>query len=235
MSRIHSIVRSGSMALGVLALAAAVASAQSARKVVLTPYVGAFMPASDIGSFSASEEGTTATAKVKHKNTLVIGGNGSYWFSERWGMEFGAAYSPSDAKVTYSAPVSGGEFAVGDKEHAHVWLGTAKAMLNLTPASSAWRVRLGAGPAVIAHGGKAYRDDADQKVTGKTNYGGAFSLCTRIPLTGPFAIRLRAEDYVYQSNVKVIDKLDPTASFNLGKKTQNDFVLSMGLQFGFTP
>jgi len=222
-------------ALSLVAVVPVVAAAQPSHRIVLTPYIGAYLPSADVGGFSMTEQGTAVRAKIAHKNTLAFGGTGSYWLNDRWALELGAAYSPSDVKVTAGAPIEGGTFSMSDKEHANLWLGSAKAMVNLLPSTSNWRLRFGFGPAVISRGGKAFKEDAEGKVTGKTNYGGAFSLCTRVPVTGPFAIRLRAEDYLYQTNFKFVDKVDPTASFNLGRKTQNDFVLSAGLQFGFQP
>jgi hypothetical protein len=89
------------------------------------------------------------------------------------------------------------------------------------------------GPAIINRGGTAYKDDEEGKFSGLTNVGGAASLCTRIPITGRVALRLRAEDYVYQSRLKFRDAADPTGSPSFDKKLQNDLIFSAGLQIGF--
>ncbi|MFN8581197.1 MAG: hypothetical protein U0163_09510 [Gemmatimonadaceae bacterium] len=235
MSALHKVMRTGLLLAGAFALIAAPVAAQNAGRIVLTPFIGGYVPSGNVGTFETTEEGTTITSRAKHQSTFTIGGTGSYWLNDRWAIEAGVAYTPSDVKVSASAPLGGGAFGLSDSEHARIWMGSLRAMVNVMPATSSFRLRLGAGPAVINHGGKAYKTTTDQKMTGLTNYGGAFSLCTRIPLYRSLGIRLRAEDYVYQTNFKVNDRLDPTASFNLGRKTQNDVVLSAGLQIGFTP
>lgn len=209
------------------------AVSQTMHRLVVTPYVGAYMPAADVGRASVSENGTSAEFALRHKNTLALGGTASYWLSDRWAVEVGAAYSATDVKASTSVPFGNGALGISGKEHANLWLGSAKAMVNLMPAASDFRLRFGFGPAVISRAGKAYRSDSETSVSGKTSYGGAFSLCTRVPVRGPLALRLRAEDYLYQSNLKIRDKGDPSASMSFGRRTQNDFVLSAGLQIGF--
>jgi hypothetical protein len=107
-------------------------------------------------------------------------------------------------------------------------------MVGIVPIGDDAQLRFGVGPAIVNHGGKAYRAGDEGKFTGLTHLGGAVSLCTRIPMTELLAIRLRAEDYMYQSQLKVrAAGLDATQSVTFDKRFQHDFMLSAGLQLGF--
>lgn len=215
---------------GLAIIVPGLAAAQLAGSVVVTPYVGLYTPSTNLGDISASAGGNAASLKFKHQTAAAFGANVSYWFNERFALEGGAAYVASDLKGTAALNELGSLTAGSETQNAHLWLGSAKVMVQLLPAASDFNLRFGIGPAIISRGGTAYKEDAGVKLTGLTDYGAAMSLCSRLPLTRSVAIRLRAEDYMYQSKIGWRDATDPTANFDLGAKMQHDFVFSAGLQ-----
>lgn len=201
---------------GVLALVPLVAGAQPLGKFVLTPYVGVYAPTTDVAKVDL---GT-----AEQRAGLALGATGSYWFTERAGIEVGGAYAWS--KLRTIDPVD--TFS----ENAGLILGAAKFMYGLFPVTSDFQLRLGVGPAIISRMGSAYKSDEEGSITGKTDFGGAVSLCTKIPLGRGMALRLRAEDYMYQAKLGYRDKLNPLDSFTADERFQHDFILSAGLQIG---
>lgn len=190
---------------------------------VFTPWVGAYVPTTDFTRFSGVDGSGTFTGTVRHETGLALGGNLSYWFRERMGVEFGAAYAWSHADVT-------SDFE-SFNDHSYIAMGTAKMMFALLPPSGSTQLRFGVGPALINRGGTAYKDDPDGKFRGLTNLGAAASLCTRFALTDRIALRLRAEDYIYQSRLKFRDQ-SPDLDPEFDRKLQNDLIFSAGLQIG---
>lgn len=215
--------------------ASATAQEQEARgKMVLTPYAGVFVPSTDVAQFDLGAGSSSISAALKQKTGFALGATGNYWLNDRFAIELGGAYVMSDAKGTVALDDPTGGFFGSEAQSAHLWLGTAKLMMNLMPATSDFRLRLGVGPAIINRGGPAYKSDEETKVSGLTDFGGAVSLCTRIPIAGAIAVRLRGETYLYQSQLKIVDRSDPGSSFNFDRRFQSDFVFSAGLQFGFS-
>lgn len=218
-----------------LALATPAASAQQVEmsgKWVVTPYAGVYLPTTDLAVINAADVGTTANITLKHQTGFAFGGNVSYWIAPRTAIELGGVYAISDAKASASIFGPGGPTMAGtNTENAWVALGSVKAMFNLMPLDSRYNLRLGVGPAIIQHGGTAYKFDDGSKIDGRTNVGGAVSLCTKVPLTSSIGLRLRGESYLYQSQLKFKDPADPTNNFSFDKKFQNDMMLTAGLQF----
>lgn len=199
-----------------LALVPLTTGAQPLGKFVFTPYVGVYAPTTDVAQ--------DALSSVEHRAGLALGGTGSYWFTERAGFEVGAAYAWSNLRAIDPAETA--------SKNAGLILGTAKFMYGLFPATSDFQLRLGVGPAIISRMGSAYQSDAEGSITGKTDFGGAVSLCTKIPLGRSLALRLRAEDYMYQAKLGFKDRLDPSDSFTFDERFQHDLILSVGLQIG---
>lgn len=215
-----------------LSVLAPVAGAQPKRTWVFTPYVGVFVPANDVAKLSAEAGGMSAAMTAKHDNALALGANASFWLTERSAIEAGGAYAFSHLGGNFRIDEGTGTTAGTANEHAFVTMGTLKFMYALLPAGSERQVRFGIGPAVIYRGGTAYKADADGTVLGRTNVGGAASLCTRFQLAGPLSLRLRAEDYMYQARLKFRDAADPSGNFTFDRRFQNDFIFSAGLQVG---
>ena len=211
------------------AIAPAVASAQLAGKFVVTPYVGVYSPANSIAKIDVGSSTFGARLSAKHESSAAYGANLSYWLTNRFAFELGGAYTGSGlhASGAISDPMSNASGT--GTEGAHVWLGSAKMMMQLLSPLSDFNMRLGFGPAIISRGGAAYRADADGRITGTTDLGAAVSLCTRLDFTRSLGVRVRVEDYIYQGRLGW-RSANSAESFAFPEKMQHDFVISAGLQ-----
>lgn len=220
-------------AAAALVAAPVVAGAQTIRKLVITPYAGVFAPTNDLARAVEAGGGTRARLDLKQKAALAIGGNASYWLTERTALEVGAAYAFSDARATTSLAGHGEHLSFTGTEDAYAVLGSAKFMVSLLPPRSPMSLRLGVGPAIIHRGGDAYDADEDGEITGLTDVGGAISLCTKVPITRSIALRLRGENFMYSSRLRFKDPVDPADDFEFKSRFQNDLLFSAGLQLAF--
>ena len=201
-----------------------------AGSLVITPYVGVYATATDVMKEGATTAGLSVAANAKHQTAAAYGLNASYWLTERVGVELGGAYSSSQLEGTMTAT---GFSPISMTDHANIWLGSAKMMFQLLPADSRANLRLGVGPAIISRAGAAYAGDESGKVTGLTDLGGAVSLCTRIPITRDFGIRLRGEDYIYQAKIGW-SGANASERFAFNSRMQHDFVFSAGFQLNLS-
>ena len=210
-----------------------VARAQTTSRLVITPYAGVYTPTTNLAHVGAAMGGQSARLTLKQKTALALGGNMSYWFTERTALEVGAAYAFSDARASTRVFGGGQGFAFSGSENAYALLGSAKLMVSVLPSTSPMSLRVGVGPAVVTRGGDAYKADESGKFRGLTDVGGAFSLCTKIPITKLLAVRLRGEDYMYSAKLKFENSVDPTTNYAFESKFQHDLLFSVGLQFAF--
>lgn len=208
--------------VGAIAVFPAVAAPQLAGSVVFTPYAGAYAPANDIANALSSH------VVAKQKASSVFGANLSYWMNEQMAVEAGAAYAMSDIKWSGTIGESGNILDEIVTRNAHVWMGSAKLMFQLFPDGSEYNMRFGAGPALITRSGPAFKPE-NGTFSGLTDVGAAFSLCTRLSITPNVGIRMRAEDYMYRSDLAFMGRT-ATEKVALGSKMQHDFILSTGLQ-----
>jgi hypothetical protein len=224
-----NLCRMASLAAAVV-IGPTLASAQLSGAVIVTPYVGIYTPTNDVARAGFATVGSSATLAARHQSAAAFGANLSYWLNDRFGIEGGAVYSGSHLKSSgqINEP-TGTTLFPPTSEQAHVWLGSAKLMMQLMPTESDFNLRFGFGPAIISRGGSAYASDADGKFTGLTDVGAAMSLCTRIPLMSNVAVRLRAEDYMYESKIAWKANI-PSEDLSLKQRTQHDFIFSAGLQ-----
>ncbi|MFN8579458.1 MAG: hypothetical protein U0163_00565 [Gemmatimonadaceae bacterium] len=208
---------------------------QQPHEIKLTPFVGVYAPTTKVAKMDMTVEGTSFAASITQKTSFAFGATGSYWWTRRVGLELGGAYAMSDATGTFRT--AGGAFdpsAMSQSERARVLFGSARLMFGILPLGEDAQLRLGMGPAIVNRGGKAYRAEADGKFQGLTDVGGVVSLCTRIPMTELLAIRIRAEDYMYESQLKVRTiGGDASGTFAFDRRFQHDFLVSAGLQLGF--
>jgi hypothetical protein len=214
---------------GAIAIVPVVASAQLGGGIVFTPYVGVYAPANNLVKAAAGSSALSARVSAKHQSAALFGANASYWMTDRFALEVGGAYTKSGLHTTGAINEGSITTAAAGTDDAHVLLGSAKLMMQLLPSTSDFNLRLGFGPAVISRGGTAYKADADGRVTGLTDLGAAISLCTRFDVASKVGIRLRAEDYIYQSRLGW-RATDPTQSYTFNEKMQHDFAVSAGLQ-----
>jgi outer membrane protein W len=222
---------------GIVAVAAAAPAsvgAQLAGKFIVTPYVGAYMPSTDLGRLSTTFGGAPVNLAGKQRTAIALGTNASYWLNDRFAIEGGFLYSGSDFKGTGAEIRNDLLIPTVTTEHANIWLGSTKLMMQVLPPESDFNLRFGIGPAIITRSGTAYKD-AEGKVTGLTDVGAAMSLCTRFGLSPNAALRFRIEDYIYQSKLGFQSYNTPADSYVLSARTQNDFVISLGLQLFVNP
>ena len=226
MSITRLVVRTSMVA--VLAGLPSMAAAQLAGSVIFTPYVGAFVPTSDLAVARVVEGGAPVTIHGKQQAGMAFGVNGSYWLTDRFGIELGTLYASSKFEGSATEPQTG--IRATESRGADIWLSGAKAMIQLLPRTSAYNLRLGLGPAVIHRGGAAFDTDADGQFSGVTDVGAAMSLCTRIPLATNFALRLRAENFLYQAKLNYEGRMTAD-NMSFDSRIQNDLVFSIGFQF----
>lgn len=205
------------------------ARAQLGGALVFTPYVGVYAPSNDIGRMLVTAPGGSAEAWARHQSAAAFGANASYWMTDHMAIEGGLVYSSSDLKGTVLTNLNGTTASESPADHANVWLGSAKFMVQLLPPESDFNLRFGIGPAIITRNGTAYKD-SEGTVTGLTDVGAAMSLCTRIAVTPKIGLRIRAEDFMYQAKLGFENHVNPSDSFAFGARTQHDFVFSAGLQ-----
>ena len=225
--------RSSLLAAGFLSSAwwlAGQADAQETRRIVVTPYVGVFVPASRVAELKSEVGGVQEAIGIRQQNALALGLNTSYRFNGFASLELGGAWAFSDSRASLGLANRVPGFSLSGNESARVLMGSAKLMVNLIPLTERSALRLGVGPAIINRGGSAYKADDNGDFSGLTDFGGAISLCSRLPLTDFLSLRVRAENYMYSSKLKFRAFSNPTEEFSFGSKLQNDFIFSAGLQ-----
>jgi hypothetical protein len=227
-------ILTSAMALAIV-FAPLAAQSQERGEWVVTPYVGLYAPANQFAKFDGAFAGVSTSLSTRHESALALGGTVNYWFTDRLAVEVGGTYAYSHLGGTATVTAGGVPFAGDIGKSAHVVMGTAKLMFALLPPDAGYQVRFGIGPAFVSRGGDAYTGDPNTQFSGLTNYGAAASLCTHIKITGPLSVRLRAEDYMYKSSLRVRDLSNAAADIGFPHRFQNDFVLSAGLQIGLRP
>jgi len=225
----HPYLRLASLA-GAIAVLQSPASAQLAGRVIVTPYIGAYVPTDHVARIGFTLGGTSINADAKQASAAAFGANVSYWITDHVAIEGGSAYTASGVRSVAFVDQPGVISSTAHTENAHVWLGSAKVMMQLLPEESLFNARFGIGPAIISRGGTAYDGGAEGKLTGLTNYGAAISLCTRIGILPNVAVRLRGENYMYYSKIGWKSATNQTQDFSFDSRLQNDFVLSAGVQ-----
>jgi hypothetical protein len=216
-------------------LAPATMPAQIAGKFIVTPYVGAYVPSTDLARTSVSAGGVSVDAFARHQSAVAFGTTGSFWITDRVGMEGGLVYSSSALKSGGVINEGGVATPGSGRDYANVWLTSAKLMVQLLPPESDYNVRLGFGPALITRNGSAFKSGAEGSYTGLTDIGAVISLCTRMRLTDNFSLRLRGEDYMYESKIGFKSSASPSQTFSFDSRKQNDFVFSLGFQVFLNP
>ncbi|MFN2571075.1 MAG: outer membrane beta-barrel protein [Gemmatimonadales bacterium] len=195
-------VLTGAFALvGLLgALNAAPAAAQGGFSV--TPWAGAYIPTRN----SFSSLGTD----VRRDNSFIAGARLTFWGHSPVGLEFTGGFAPARVRV------SGTGTTVNGDRNSQVFVGGAKLMLGLSPATSRVGIFLSGGPSIIRTGHNVGRESQST-----TDWGGVAGLGIRIPFSASVGLRLETEDYFYGGN------------FDGSRKFQNDLVLSAGLALGW--
>lgn len=230
MKRIRSLLLTAGLAS--LALPATDVPAQT-RRIVVTPYAGVYVPSAKVAEMKADVGGMPRLMGIQQQTSLAMGLGASYWFNDFAGVELGGAWALSDVRpsVGLSSHVPG--LSPTRNESARVLMGSAKLMVNLLRVNQRSALRLGVGPAIITRGGGAYKADDTGDFNELTDFGGAISLCTRLPLTDFLSLRVRAENFMYSSQLHYRAYSQPGEEFRFRSKLQNDFIFSAGLQMAW--
>jgi len=188
------------IALVALLGAVGVAPAVAQGGFSVTPWAGAYVPTRN--SFS------TVAADIKRDNSFIAGARLTFWGKSPVGFELTGGFAPAHVTVVGTT--------VNEDRNTQVFVGGAKLMLGLSPATSRVGFFLSGGPSIIRIGA-----NVGQESKSRTDWGGVGGLGVRIPFSASVGMRLEVEDYFYGGN------------FDGTKKFQNDLVLSAGLALGW--
>jgi len=206
-----------------LTLVSAQPLAAQAASLDFVPYVGLFMPTSDlVNTTFVSPPSTTVQVKIRQTVGVQLGARLVAWWSRGVGWEGNFAYALSQAEAKINGVDQCSQS--GAKCDANVWFISSKIMFRYAPQPyTGWSLFGGVGLAVAGHVGDFWENaQAQTDLGGVLNAGGSFDL-SRI-----FAIRVDLEDYIYQ--FKAVIENDPLlGTVQASAKWQNDFVLSAGL------
>src|SRR5215471_7010857 len=126
-------------------------------RIVVTPYIGVYVPTSDVFRFGTVQNGTTVSFDTRHQPAAALGASASVWLDDRFAIETTGLYS----RNTLRADLSMNQFGVATVSHANgeadVWEGAVKLMVQTLPKESGMNLRVGVGPLIITRGGPAYR------------------------------------------------------------------------------
>jgi len=186
-------------ALVALIGAVGVAPAVAQGGFSVTPWAGAYVPTRN--NFS------TVGSDIRRDNSFIGGARLTFWGHSPVGFELTGGFAPARVHVS-------GTTINGDR-NSQVFVGGAKIMLGLSPATSRVGIFLSGGPSVIRVGHNVGRQSQSS-----TDWGGVAGLGVRIPFSASVGLRLETEDYFYGGN------------FDGSRKFQNDLVLSAGLSLG---
>lgn len=188
------------IALVALFGAVGVAPAAAQGGFSVTPWAGAYVPTRN--SFS------TLGTSIERDNSFIAGARLTFWGKSPLGFELTGGFAPARMRVAGTT--------VNAERNSQVFLGGAKLMLGLSPATSRLGVFLSGGPSLIRIG-----DNVARESESSTDWGGVVGLGLRIPFSPSVGLRLEAEDYFYGGD------------FDGSRKFQHDLVLSAGLALGW--
>jgi hypothetical protein len=188
------------IALVALLGAVGVAPAVAQGGFSVTPWAGAYVPTRN--RFS------TVGSDISRDNSFIAGARLTFWGKSPVGFELTGGFAPARVNVVGTT--------VNSSRNSQVFVGGAKLMLGLSPATSRVGFFLSGGPSIIRTGHNVGRESQSS-----TDWGGVAGLGVRIPFSASVGLRLEGEDYFYGGN------------FDGSRKFQNDLVLSAGLALGW--
>lgn len=197
MRRLVSVVATAVLLTG-LSVAARPLAAQGS--VSLTPWAGIYVP--------TSNEFSVVDTDIKRNNSFIGGARLTFWGNSPLGLELTGGYSPANVEI------AGG--TINEDRNTNVFVGSAKLMLGISPASSAFGLYIGGGPALIRRGSDVTEEDESI-----TDWGGVLGAGLRFPMGESVGLRIDVEDYLYNGD------------FDGSDDFQNDLVISAGLSFKF--
>lgn len=188
------------IALVALLGAVGVAPAVAQGGFSVTPWAGAYVPTRNRFSSVGND--------ITRDNSFIAGARLTFWGHSPVGFELTGGFAPARVNVAGTT--------VNSSRNTQVFVGGAKLMLGLSPATSRVGVFLSGGPSLIRTGHNVGKESQSS-----TDWGGVAGLGVRIPFSASVGLRLEGEDYFYGGN------------FDGSRKFQNDLVLSAGLALGW--
>jgi hypothetical protein len=197
MRRIISVLSAAVVCAG---LTAAFQPLAAQGSVTLTPWAGIYVP--------TSNEFSSVDNDIKRNNSFIGGARLTFWGNSPLGLEFTGGYSPANVEI------AGG--TINEDRKTNVFVGSAKLMLGISPASSGLGLYIGGGPALIRRGSDVTEEDESV-----TDWGGVVGAGVRFPMGQTLGLRIDVEDYLYNGD------------FDGSDDFQNDLVISAGLSLRF--
>jgi hypothetical protein len=202
----HSTAMSGRIvrtcaAVVIAALAMPLASLDAQGGFELTPFVGAFVPLSDVMDQN--------DAQVKHQPNVVGGARATMRGSGR--MRFEGVLAVAGGKVT------GTQGSSEPEVEGRIILASVRALWSLGAGNGAAAWHLTTGLGILSRGSNAY-----EPLDGTTDIGAVVGIGTRARIGERWSLRVDLEDNISSAEFEL-------GGASSGSKLQNDLMLSVGL------
>ena len=178
------------------------------------PFAGVYSPLTSLRGIVAIGDSGAIPFAVDQKPAPAIGTRGTLWLAGPLGLEMSFFYAFSNAELTV-----GSERTV---ETAYVLAGSGRLILAFGQQGGPIAFHVDGGVAFIDRGGDAYRN-----VRGTSSGGGVVAAGARFRINDRFYIRVDAEDYFYELNIRVSGPIFTEGP--LGQQFQSDLLLTAGL------
>lgn len=199
----------------VLSVAMGVAGAANAqeRGPEFAPIVGLYNPLTDLRDPIVSGVGPLDLG-IRQQPAIAFGARTTFWLRGPFGLEGSFLWALSDAERVI--------LLERRTAASYVWNASARITLRLSGTRDPIEFFVNGGVAWTGRGGDAYADFSDT-----TDFGGVVGASARFDLGGRWALRLDAEDFLYDLDLTFRDPTEGPSA--LDSQFQSDLVLSAGL------
>lgn len=199
-------------------------SAQSQVQVTVSGFGGAILPASNLVDVLIPEVGAFSFG---HKTGWNAGGRLAVWPTTRIGIEVEAAYVGSNVDVAGILPP---DFVADTTISATMFMGSLNVMWAvIAPPLEPVAFYVSGGAGLVSRGGDFFEGSDDT-----SDVAGVLGLGLRYGLGPGWRIRFDARDYISSFINKDLDAALEAAG-GTGSKLQNDILLTVGVEFFFSP
>ena len=204
------------LALATALIAATAAPLQAQVQIGLSAFVGGYLPLSTLfDQIRLGDESGPIVVNLGQEPAPLFGGRITLRVMPQLAIDLEAGYAFSSLNTPPSTNAI---------DESNVLLTSLNAMWIFYEAPfSPLGLYLSAGAGLTARSGEFWRN-----WEGTTSFAGTFGFGLRYGLTPLIGLRFDLRDYIYS--------FQPTAgNFTFDAKTQNDFILTVALEFAFTP
>jgi len=192
-------------------------SAQS--QVTVSGFGGAVLPTSDMVDVLIPE----GVFSFGHKTGWTAGGRLALWPTARFGIELEGAYVGSNVEVRGVLP---DVFVADTTVSANMFMGSLNLMWAvIAPPLDPVAFYVSGGIGIVGRSGDFYSPDDES-----TDIAGVLGIGLRYGLGPGWRIRFDVRDYISSWVDEALDDLLDT-----GSKLQNDIMLTVGVEFFFSP